>query len=463
MTCNAVVLYLRIAEKMLVARSSKEDETEGRSRFRLADLEWSMEHPRLLLLSPAVCEADDAMDFMLGLCLATTDECLELVQQAKSGRVGFDAETNALVSGRSSTWEQHARDFWTLVVHDICLHMESSGSHARCIRNVKSALTKPVSSPTRSWPNKKTFSKLKESWARLDVAERVRMTTLSTNEYWFIQACDICLASGTLVACKKSSLGVDLPLLKSLRERSKIISNLEVNVDAVVRIMMSSAFVMDPRCLEELYSKAARQVTEKADLVRMALCYRYDGLLEEGSPALVANSTSNWTDMERVVATLVLECMLQRFALMSKAADFVTQYNQDAELKAYEAAERKRDKRQEKKRAAREMQMALTRAEQERELAELSRQKAEETRRAAEAERAKAEELRVSQEEARVLSEMERRLYEEWRAEQRKEERQKTLEMLAKAPSWDISFLRVTRTFLDYHEPEMSLFAVKDW
>lgn len=455
--CNAVVLYLRIADQMLVARSKKAEEKEGRARFRLEGLEWNMEHPRLLLISTAVCEADDTMDFVLGLC-RDEDECLELVQQAKCGRVGFDAEAATLISGRSSTWEAHARDFWTLVVHDITLHVEAAGSHPQALRNVKLALTKPVSCSTRSWPNKKSFARLKENWERLDVEERVRMTTLSPNEFWFIQACDVSLAGSTVMACKRSGLGLDLPVLKSLRERSRIIANLDVNVDSVVRVMLNAEFVMDPRCLDELYKKSVQQISEKAALVRMALCCRYDGLVT--SSALVADSSCTWADVERVVATLVLECMFQRVELMTKAASFLTQHHQKAVAKAQEAAQRRREKQKEKRQQVREMTSALEKAERDRELAELERQKAEETRMAAETERLKAEELRMSQEEVRVAAGVERQLYE---AARRKEERQKTLEMLSKAPSWDISFLSVTRTFLNYRESEMPTFHIRDW
>lgn len=457
--CNAVVLYLRIADQMLAARSKKAEEKEGRARFRLEGLEWGMEHPRLLLISTAVCEADDTMDFILGLCL-DEDECLELVQQAKCGRVGFDAESATLVSGRSSTWEDHARDFWSLVVHDISLHMEAAGARPRAFGNVKAALAKPVSRSTRSWPNKKSFAQLKESWERLDVEERVRMTALSPNEYWFIQACDLSLASSTMLACKRSGLGLDLPVLKALRERSRIVASLDVNVDSVVRVMLNAEFVMDPRCLDELYKKSVQHVTDKTELVRMALCCRYDGLVEATSSALVADSSCTWADVERVVATLVLECMLQRVELMTKAASFVTQHREDVARKAQEAAQRKREKQKEKRRQVRNMSLALEKAERDREIAELARQKAEETRTSAELERLRAEEVRASQEEARVAAEVERRLYE---AARRKEERQKTLEMLSKAPSWDISFLSVTRTFLDYRESETPTFHIKDW
>ena len=174
----------------------------------------------------------------------------------------------------------------------------------------------------------------------------------------------------------------------------------------------------------------------------------------------MAEGSCTWADVERVVATLVLECMFQRVELMAKAASFLTQHHQEAALKAQEATHRKKEKQKEKRKQVREMSLALEKAERDRELAELARQKAEETRRTAEAERLKAEEVRRSQEEARVAAEVERRLYE---AARRKEERQKTLEMLSKAPSWDISFLSVTRTFLDYREPETPTFHIKDW
>jgi hypothetical protein len=419
--CDSVVLYLKITEQLLVARSSNEEEKQARSRFRLDDLQWSMQRPRLMMIGSAACEADDTMDFMLGLCMKTADECLKLVQQAKSGNVGVNMETNTPVSGRSLTWDQHATDFWTLVVHDITLHLEALGSYAQCIQNVRAALSKPPPSSTRSWPAKKTFTELKKTWERLGVEDRIRMTTLSSNEFWFVQACDTAVATETLAACKRRNLRIDIHVLvETFRKRSGIIASLSVIMDPIARIEMNANFVMNPRCLDEIYNKSVRHTAEKVEMVRSALCCRYEGLFQEGAPKLAADSSSTWADVERVVATLVLECMLQRFTLMNKTADFVIRNIEEAAYEAREAAQRKREKQKAQKAKRRE-------AEKEKMMVEVEMRKVEE---------------------ARERSEMERRT---------------TLVMLSKAPSWDISCLGIYRTFLHYREVEAPVFAAKDW
>jgi hypothetical protein len=456
--CNPSVFYLHAAEHLIVSRSSETEEREGRAAFRLTGLEWKLTPPRLLVLGADFCGAGDSMDFALGLCAKTLDECLELVQQAKSGRVGFDTETNCLMSGRSGTWEQHAGDFWTLVVHDICLHLEEATSRARCIGNVMAALAKPPPSARRSWPSKQTFAELKSTWARLDVEERVRMTMLSPNEYWFVQACDSAMVAATLLACKRESLRMNVSLLRNAREQSRIIANMDVRVDTGA-VMLSSKYVMDPNCLDELHRKSMWHATEKLALVRLALCCRYEGLFEEGRPAIVADVASTWVDVERVVSTLVIESMLQRMSIMRKAVNFLLHHEALTEEAAEKAARLKREKQLAKRGEARERKAALLRAEKDRALAELARERAELARQEAEERRVAAEEARRAQEELRVVAEVERRLHEERRAE----EKRSTLTLLARAPSWDLSCLRVCRTFLDYHELEEPVLISKEW
>lgn len=422
-TCKSVVLYMSMTEQILVARSSNEEEKQARSRFRLDDLEWS-QCPWLMMISPAACKADDTMDFMLGLCVKTADECLELVQRVKSGNIGVNMETNIFVFDRYSTWDQHATDFWTLVVHDITLHLEALGSYAQCIQNVRAALSKPPPSSTRSWPAKKTFAELKKTWERLGVEDRIRMTTLSSNEFWFVQACDTAVATETLAACKRRNLRIDIHVLvETFRKRSGIIASLNVIMDPIARIEMNANFVMNPRCLDEIYKKSARHTAEKIEVARLVLSGRYEDLFKDGAPKLAADSSSTWADVERVVATLVLECMLQKIALMNKTADFAIRIIEEAAYEAWEAAQKKRETQKAQKAKRRE-------AEKERMTAEVEMRKVEEAK------------------EAKERSEMERRA---------------TLVMLSKAPSWDISCLGIYRTFLHYREVETPVFAATDW
>jgi len=554
LTCSAIVLYLRLAEQTLVSRSTKQEEKLARRTFRLEGLGWIVTYPRLLLLGRDICRAEDGMDFMLSQCTGTLEECLSLVQQAKSGRVGVDLKLNVLMTGRSSSWAEHARDFCTLVIYDIISHMNGGvASRLQCIRGLRVALTKPPLSTRRSWPAKKTFLEVKANWSQLNVGERIFMTTLSNSEYWFIQACDVAVATVTKVELSKQIFNVEEQLLEKLRERFKLLASLDVRVAPVARIELTPEYVMNSSCLDELYKKSVWHTPEKERLVRTALCFRYESLFLKGVPAIVAHSSSTWADVERVVATLLLECILQRYALVKEAGEFQRQHDEATTLSSVEAS-RKKHAKTKVKRQARVREAALLQGEREERLAEVAKQeaqemrlaserdrlKAEETRRdhqdearsqeeverklceercaaqrkdeidefillsykeasrkrrekvkvkrharvreaalnkakreeqfaevawlASERDRLKAEETRRAQAEARFQAEVEMELYKERCAAQRKEVRLSTLALLAQAPSWDISCLRVSRTFIvcdDGYRPRVT-WAV-DW
>jgi hypothetical protein len=465
---NATVLYLHLTDQMLAERSAVAEnnlgtEAAARAAQRLEGLVWHMDHPRCLQLGEAFCQADDSMDFALDHCVKTLEECLELVRHAKSGRIGFDVEAKVLITGRASTWAQHAQDCFTLMLYDILWHMDLAASQTRCLRYITEALAKPPPSTKRSWPSKKAFGDLKVFWASLNLEARIRMTLVHPSEYWFIQACDVAMSSRTLREFRGKSLDLNLLVLERLRREARLVASLQVSGAPHPQISLSEAYVLAPDCLDDLYKKAVWHASEKVELVRKALCGNYEDLFQEGSLAPLAKSTSTWADVERVVATLVLEGLLVRYAVMLKMEDVQRQHSaaaarESADLRA--AAAQKRRERAKAKRDEARLQAATMaaaeeerkRAEEERKCAEEDRQAAEEARVQAEAERQKAEELRRMQEDARVQAEVERRLAEERRALQRREEACVIRALLARAPCWDVSCLQVKHTFLDFAE-----------
>jgi hypothetical protein len=87
---------------------------------------------------------------------------------------------------------------------------------------VQAALRNPSPSSKRSWPSKQAFSELKAHWETLPLETRIDMTVLSSREFWFVQACDIAIASSVISGFKKTGLDVDKSsLLEQLRRQCK--------------------------------------------------------------------------------------------------------------------------------------------------------------------------------------------------------------------------------------------------
>ena len=464
LTGHTSVLYLNATDKLMAMRTGTAEEERARAEYRLGDLQWCLDRPRELLLSSEFCAADDSMDFMLSQCLQSLDEVLELVQQVKYGRIDFDMETSRLVSGRSETWEMHARDFWTVIVHEICSHLEGEDASRA---HIMAALHKPVPSSKRSWPSKQAFLELKAYWEKLSPEARTDMTLLSSDEFWFVQACDIAIASSVVLSFKQKGLTIDAQgLLKQLRRQCKLTSSLETQFDPLPKISINAVFAAEPGCLDEIYKRAVWHSDEKSAILMMALFSRFEELCR-GNGFLVADPTCTWADMDRLVATLILEALLHRHSMVMRASEFLRKELADERMRAEATALRKQQRRQEKRKAVQAQKVAGTAAmllaEKERQLAEQERQLAEQERRAAERLRAESEAMREVQEEMRVQMEVQRRLCEERRLWERQQEKLRIQRLLAVSPTWDASCLQVSNTFLSFLPPSQPFSKHHEW
>ena len=393
--CVDTVAYLHDADEKL---SSVDAGQVSRGAFRLHGLEWSEwggDRPRILRLGGEFCGAEDGMEFMLKTCVETTKELLDVARRAKSGRSSFEF-----------SWGAYARELFSLVVHDMLTYMDKAASHDRCLRNVRAALTPPPPSKKRSWPLRRVFAELKEAWAGMDCEERLGMTAMSTSTYWFIQACDIAMVTTALHRAAGRSAEMSLLELGKMRTQSTLLCNLEVLESPRPLMLLKRDYVMEKGCLDELYRMSVWQGTEKDELVKKVSFCCYDELFQASFPALVGRSASTWSDVERVAATLILDGFIERHALRrrhSEAMAALAASSQEAALKK---------KREKAKR-----------------------------REAAEKERLAKERL------------LDREIEEPRLSEKRSaEERLKVLALLERAPSWDISWIRVRRTFIDVEE-----------
>ena len=435
LTCHASVMYLNTVDALISTRTGAAEEAWGRAEYRLGGLKWRMELPRGLVLSTEVCAMDDGMDFMLGLCHESLADVIDLLQQVKSGRIGLDIETSQLLSGRSETWEQHARDFWTVVVHALLSHRE--GDDALRAR-VQAALCSPPPSSKRSWPSKQAFAELRAHWETLPLEARINMTVLSSREFWFVQACDIAIASSVVSGFKKQELDVDKNrLLEQLRRQCKISSSLDVQFDPLPKICINAEFAAEPGCLEEIHRRAVWHRNEKNAVLRAALFCNFEVLCRR-SCFVVTDLSFTWADMDRLVATLILEALLHWHSMNLRADAFV----QKALAKLHETTLRKLQRRQEKRRATQARKATET-------AAMLSAQRASQlTER--ELHGPEANSVRQAEEARR-------------RGEERRQERLHIRHLLAQWPSWDVSCLQVYNSFLSAPPPEKLSTRYHEW
>lgn len=396
--CVDVVAYLHDTNEQLssvdagqvLGRRQAPSLPTPREIYRLCGLEWSEwsgDWPRVLRLGGDICGAEDGMDFMLETCVKTTEELLDVARRTASGR------------SSELSWGAYAREFFSLVIHDMLTHMDKAASHDRGLRSVRAALTPPPPSKTRSWPPKRVFAELKEAWVGMDCDERLGATMLSASTYWFVQACDVAMVTTALKHTAGQSAEMSLMALEKLRTQSKLLGNLEVQESSQPVMLLKRDYVMEKGCLDELYGMSVRQGTEKDDLVEKALLGCYEELFNPLLPDMAATSRSTWRDVERVAATLILDGFIQRHELKRRhleATAALAALSQEAALKKKRAKAKRRE--------------------------------------AAEKER------RVKE---RLGRELEVRL---------SEERSKVLALLERAPSWDISWVRVRRTFIDVEE-----------
>lgn len=464
LACNSTVLFLRVSEHRLVALGSVAkmrcpgDEEAARKAYRTDQFEWRMAPPRTLLPSRLLCEQDDAMDFALSLCVSSVGELEGLLKEVRSGRI------SAVSSRFPSTWKEWAGLVYTFLVVETIVRIDAHAFLEVCRINVQHALTRPPPSKLRSWPPKKLFGDLKKRWEAMDVEQRVRMTLLSSREYWFIQACDFATVNATLRTMESEIADVTVAGLETARKATDLLTHLEVKVEPVLELFLSAAFVMQVGCLDKLYQKASWHATEKDVLLRHALCFPNDALFHEKPVLICAMATASWTDLDRVVSTLLLEGILQRYAMEVQFEQARAEHEEKIASEAELSRQAASKKRQERKRAKR---LKKTQALTDDEPGETSKPSPEcspddsslpeEDIRLASTSpdlRTFAAALSLSTRETEKMD-VEREEVQNLPAAGRQlssAERTRTLKLLATAPSWDVSCLQVRNTFIDVQE-----------
>lgn len=408
-SCGCSVTYLRISEVMLASRSTRDEIERAREEYMLNDLEWAMERPRSVSPGREVCEDDAFMDFLVEFCRMPNSEVIDLVQHSKSPLVPVDRIQRKLSSGRATTWEGFARDFWAVLLFDMSTHTEAASNRRLCFEIIKTLLEKKDVQPARrSWPTQRTLQEVREEWETLSLEDRVKLTNMTSSEYWFVQACDLAMTCSNFRSLKKLGLQLAEDSVMFRPEiQGTIISNLRVEVGPELYLMLSEEFLAQPDCLKLLIDKSLRSAAEKDALLAIVYSFRFECIFESGVLKEEFQAESSWARVERIVATLLLDHLLRRLQHVKTCR---------AQAKA---------------------------GELEKQIASLQKKQEAQQKR-----RLKAREKRTQgtmlQQPPALLSSDQGEGSEAWKADVRS--------FLASAPSWDASCLYVDKTFISLKE-----------
>lgn len=402
--CFCKAMYLRIAREILettMPRAARETATQI---HHLDAMSWGSRSFKLFMLSETFCQRADGLDFVFSRCHHSEEEVMELLTVCSSSSIGVSTGGRALLCKRASTWNDLACDAWTIVAVSLCAKLMAADlKNLTGLQLLHASLKPPAPSRLRSWPCRRSFAQLKELWKTLDARGRRDLAELRAESYWYVQACDVSVVALSLVNLQRSAVRVPVTeaLLKQFRSTSKLLSQLEHERD---RTSLTEEFCARPDALDVLYGKAVWHAPQREAILRAAFkCDWNDAMCGQEPFPLVATKGTLYSDVERVTATLLLDRMLNASKLLSLAKEDTKRYQQEEAQRKQRAHKERKEKRRRARILSDGTQAAL-----------LAPQKA-------------------------LLSHSERYLVHK---------------LLATAPSWDISSLRVRWTFLELWQPE---------
>lgn len=310
---DTAVLYLS-SLRWLLMRQSEElgSEQHGEAlhedaqwkKMRLHDAEWRLTPPLLLRFSEGFCTQDDAVDFMIDKAADSMEDWLQILSQSARGVVQLTRDH--LDEGL----QRLAREVYTIMLACIIVHVKRYDYRIRTsLGNVVTALKRPREINLRSWPSKKAMGDLTATWATLSMNDRIKASGLAPAVYWFIQACDKVVSSSLQYCYERKGLGPCQEVLLAARERTELLSRLDVDVGCVLRL--SPELAGSPRCLSLLHRLSLKTAVEKEILLRIATGEGYQSVVLSDETYVSKGGPRTWEDIERILATLFLAGLLQ--------------------------------------------------------------------------------------------------------------------------------------------------------
>ena len=399
--CYCKVMYLHVARGILLGKTAKALHASYHEEHGLEAMEWGIEESRSFHLSETFCQRDDGFEVMLTRSLEKEEEVLELLFASSSSNIGICAGGEGMLCERASTWQELAVDAWTMVLAAFSSRVVAQESKLLInLHLLHASLRAPQPSSRRSWPCRKAFARLKDLWKTMKPPERKDASELRSEMYWYLKACDVSVTALSFLQLHKQGFEdpvLDASILKKFQSSSEILSNLSHDDG---RTALTQDFCSREDALDFLYSKAVWHASQKRLITRAVFQCNYKDVIICKKPIpLIAHKDTLFTDVERVAATLLLARLIDTSEMVKKAEEDTNRRQQTEALKKFQANRRKLEKQRSLKSVA-----ALK-------TAQCSRQG--------------------------VLSQREKFLAQR---------------LLATSPTWDISRLKVKRTFFELEE-----------
>lgn len=352
-TCCCKATYLKIARKILEESSHRTAQLLVEELHCLDAMDWDVDRSGVFLLTEAFCQREDGADFMLSRCHRSRDRVLELLSVSSSKSVGVATGGRCMLSGLSSTWNDLACDAWTVVAVALCARLVAADM--RCLVGLNLlhvSLKLPAPSKLRSWPCRKAFARLKDLWRSMSPEHRQDVAELRSEMFWYLQACDIATAALSLLHLHRRSvfMPVSQELLTKFRNSSKLLAQIEHRMG---RSCLSAAFCERVDALDVLYQSAVWHASQKACVLEAVYhCNWKEACSGEKPFPLVAARGTLYSDVERVAATLLLDRLLFYESLVSSAKEDTNLFQLQQELRKQQASEKRQEKKKLRKQAS---------------------------------------------------------------------------------------------------------------
>lgn len=401
--CYCRAMYLHVARGILLGKTPKALQASKQEEYILEAMEWNLDDNRSFQLSETFCQRDDGFDVMLSGSLEKEEEVLELLFVSSSNIIGVCAGGEGMLCDRASTWRELALDTWSIVLSAFSSRLVARDNvRLVSLQLLHASLRAPPPSSRRSWPCRKAFARLKELWETMNPRARRDASELRSEIFWYIQASDVAASALSLLQLHKQGLShpsLDTSILRKFRSSSEILSHLAHEEG---RVSLSSEYCSRGDALDLLRSKAVWHASQKQVITRAVFQCNYKDVIACKKPIpLVAQKQTLFTDVERVTATLLLTRLLDTSETKRKAEEDTIRWKQAEDLKKFNANQRKLAKQRGLKLAA--AKKAIQSAGQ------------------------------------GVLSQ---------------QEKFRTHRLLATSPTWDISCLKVKRTFFELEKQD---------
>lgn len=347
--CFCKAMYLRVAREILENATSRAEREAADQLHQLDVMTWGVDITALFMLSDDFCQRADGFDFMLSRCHRSEEEVLELLAACSSSSIGVSTGSRALLCGRASTWNDLAIDAWTILAVSYCAKIVAADLQGLGgLQLLHASLKLPEPSRLRSWPCKRSFAQLKDLWRSLDAKGRKSMAELRAEMCWYVQACDVSMVALSLVNLQRNGVYVPVTeaLLKQFRSSSKLLSQLAREES---RISLTEGFCARTDALDVLYAKAVWHVPQREAILKAAFqCNWREAVCGPLPYPLVAAKGSLYSDVERVTATLLLDRLLSATQLLALAHEDTERNRQEEARRRQKASQDRKEKRKAK-------------------------------------------------------------------------------------------------------------------